>query len=293
MSGNEDSMTLMKRALLGLLLAAAPWGLRAAAFSMPLVDVEPNQVTVNAMVAVWSATNASVTAGTTVGLIFPPGHLVPAGLDPGACECIFLRHTSTSAGAWAANEVTFTAGTNLGDGSGLLLGLPADLYPGKFYVRLDFLAGMINPAQPGLATLAIVDPAGNTTLSQGYYIAPSSTASTGAALGAVSGTVKDSNGKPLPAALVLASNDGAYLPVSIAARRQWVAPMSTTANAYSSAAGSDGGYVLNLPPGAYLLQAQVWRHKDGLLQSAASSEASVTVSQGGTLLQDFTLSPLP
>jgi hypothetical protein len=284
-------MSTLMRHFVALVLAAAPLGLRAAAFSMPLVDVVPNRVGRPAMLAIWSSTNAYVTPGTQVDVIFPPDYAVPGALNPATCQCIFLRHTSTSAGAWAATEITFTAGSYLGTGSMVSLSLPAALHPGKFYIRFDTLSGFFNPGTPGVGTLAIVDPDGNTTLSQGYYISPTFTASP--ALGAVTGTVKDSNGKALPAALVLATDHASYLPISVAARRQWVAPMSTSTNAYSTAASSDGSYALSLPPGVYNLRAQVWRHKDGLLQSATSAEATATVVQGGSQLQDFTLSPLP
>lgn len=276
--------------LLLLIAGSTAHRLQAGNFSMALVDVAPNQVTTTSMIAVWSSTDLSVTAGTPVDVLLPSGFSVPSGLSPSACDCIFLRHTSNAAGAWAGNEVTFTAGTYLGNGH-VRLNLPQALFPGKFYIRFDNSAGIANPAEPGMATLALVDPAGNTTLSRGFYIAPS----TGGppALGLISGTVKDSNGKALPGALVLASNYGQYLPVSVSARRSWVQPMGTTFNAYTAAAGGDGSYSLSLPPGNYTLQAEVWRHKNGLAQSSVSSPQSANVISGGALSRNFTLSPLP
>lgn len=271
-------------------LLLGPQTVMAAKFSMATVDVAPNQVSANALVAIWSSTSAYVTPNTEVQVTFPPDFTIPGGFNPASCQCVFLRHTSTSAGAWGATEVTFTSGAYTGSGGMVALSLPAALYTGKFYIRFDTTANFTNPGYHGMATLSLSDPEGNTTLSRGFYIRPTYTAQV--VLGAISGTVMDGNGKALPGALVMASTYSSFLPISIAARNKWLDPLGTTNNVYSAAVAGDGSYSLSVPPGTYSLRAEVWRHKNGAAQSSAGLNTA-TVNAGATAYKPFVLSPLP
>lgn len=264
--------------------------LGAGQFSMPLVDVSPNEVGRNALYAIWSSTNVSVAANTTIGVIFPPDVVIPGSFNPTAAS-VFMRYTSNSGGAWTANEVTVTAGSYSGSGSYIALSLPATIYPGKFYVRFDTSANFTNPSVTGTATLAIVDGTGDTVISNGFYIRPTFSASV--QVSSISGTVKDSYGKAIPGALVLASSYGNYLPISISARLGWVQPMSVSQNAISAATGGDGAYNLSVPPGSYTVKAEVWRHKNGVLQSVISSPQNADVGPNSVVPLNFSVAPLP
>jgi hypothetical protein len=289
----------MKRLLPALLLLALlAWTAPAqggAVFSQPFVDVSPAQTSQNAMVAIWSSTDNYVTQNSAVTVLFPPDMAVPSGLSPSACNCIFMRHTSTSAGAWAASEITFTAGSINVSAHQATLNFPQALYPGKFYIRFDATANFYTPYYSGKATLGLSDPTGNTAVSKAFYINLSSSTAA-ATMGFISGTVKTSAGTAVSAALVFASNigSGSYLPMSVSARRAWINPTGTTVNAYTTASGSDGGYMLSVPPGNYYMRAEIWNAKYGVANGNGQDAAStVTVTDGNTAQQSFTVSPLP
>lgn len=266
-----------------LLLARPAWA--GAVFSTPFVDVAPNMVSSNALIAVWSATDSYVTKNSQVNIAFPPDLVVPVGLNPATCECIFLKHTSTTAGAWGVNEVTITAGSFVASSQLVSISVPADLHPGKFYIRFDTSANFVTGAGVGLATLSITDPSGNTTLSRGFYIRPTYTATVD--LGVISGTVKTSAGKTMAGALVYASNTGSFMPISLAARRGWLDARGTTANVYTTATFTDGRYSLTVPPGTYALKAEVWNHKGGVANSTSQTINSVSVGANGSVWQAF------
>lgn len=289
MKGPAVHSAILKTLL--VLAFAGPAPLPAANFSMPYVDLVPNLVSSDVMMAIWSSTDGFVTKTTGVNVTFPPDISIPAGLNPAGCQCIFMKHSSTTAGAWAALEVTITAGSYPGTGQMVSLSLPADIHPGKFYLRFDTTAGLQTSAIDGIATVALSDPNGNVTVSQGYYVRP--TYSAAAAMGVLSGTVKTSAGVPLPGALVMATTSGIFPPEDLGPRNGSVEPMGTSTNAYTTAARSDGSYSMSLPPGVYSARAEVQNHKADVANSSYSSPVAATIVPDGTTPVSFSLTPLP
>lgn len=267
-------------------LAAQAWPWSSAVFSLPFVDAGTAVAGNNSLLAVWSSTDNYVTPATSVHVYFPPGLTVSSSINISTCACVFIRNTKDVNGTWATTEVTVTSGAYIPSSNSAMVNLPAALYPGKFYIRFDSTSGFTMPSSTGTATVALTDPSGNTTVSKGVYIRPTFTAAT--TMGFITGTVKNTAGTAVAAAFVFASNYGSYLPASISARRNWIGPMGTTVNAYTTATLSDGSYALSVAPGSYTVRVEAWNAKNGIANSVAQDFGTVTVADGATVNKSTT-----
>lgn len=228
--------------LLWVLMLALPLQAHAK-LGVPTVDLNVHTTSTNSMLIVWSSTDTSFTAGSTVTLSLPSDWTVPA-FNIAACGCVFVKYTITgTAGTFTPNEVTVTAGSV--SGSNINVTLPQGMDVGPFYIRVDDYAGLLNPPTAGMATLALT--AGNDivetrpiTLLNGVENTP----------GEINGLVTDA-GVPVKGALVIASTDTELLD---AAPTLTLGPTSGTVTAkpvtldrLMAVTGSDGRYTLKVP----------------------------------------------
>ncbi len=276
--------------LLGL-IAQRLWA--AAVFSQPFVDVFPNAAGSVANFAVWSTTDSTVAANTYVTLNFPPDVNFPATLNLGGCQCVFFKFTSTSAGAFTPGEITVTAGVVDASLKTLAVQVPQDMLKGKFYLRVGSTAGFSLPLTIGAATLVLVDPSGNSNMSQAYYISATYTA----ALGSVNGRAF-LNGVSQPAAMVFATSYGSYHSNPAGPRTYTAQAMSTTMSAYTIATGFDGSYSLSLPYGVYSIKSEAYRvtrnptTKVFSYQNVTSTVSTITIN-ATPVTTNFTLPAFP
>ncbi len=269
----------MKRMLLvlGLMLPLQA----QARLGVPMVDLNDHTVSTNAMVAIWSSTNVTLSAGSTVTISLPSDWTVPA-FSVAGCGCAFVKYTITNtAGTFTPNEVTVTAGSV--SGNNVNLTLPNDAAPGPFYVRFDDYAGLRNPPTAGMATLAMT---AGSDISESKPVAilngPEATP------GEIKGLVTDS-GTPVKGALIIASTD-TYLMDNAPTFTLGPASGSVTAKAVTmdrlmAVTGSDGRYSLKVPfngSTTYNVAALYGSSAQGNALNFKTNSTSVTISTTGT-----------
>jgi len=221
------------------------------AWLLPRVDLETSTVSQRTGMTIWSYSNTWLPAGTLVTLKLPASTYLPSTVTA-ACQCLFVRDTLPSGQYAGEQAVTFTAVTA---NNTLNFNLPQQMGKGTFYIRLDYTMGVVNPPQPGPATLALNLPGllgGNMLSSKAYIITPASSVST---LGAITGKVvaysstnTKINGRGLAGAMVSAwTSGGNPWPTTWGPRAPQVDAMDTTVNVYSAVSGSDGSFSISVP----------------------------------------------
>lgn len=286
----------MKRPALifGLLLALGLPRLRAeATFSQPFVDVFPNGAGSAANFAIWSSTDAQVSAGSYINVNFPPDVNFPATVSLGACQCVFFKFTTNTTGAFTPQEVTVTSGTVDTSAGVFSVEVPQAMERGKFYLRIGSTTGLSLPLTIGASTLVLVDPSGNSIMSQAYYVSATYTAN----LGTVRGRAF-LNGVSQPAALIYATNFSSYHPKLAGPRTSTAQALSISMSAYTIATAFDGSYSLSLPYGSYSIKSEAYRvtknPSTGVFtnQSVVTTPTTITIN-ATPVAQNFSLPAFP
>ena len=228
-------------------LALACWpALASGRLTLPLVDLSTHLTNTAASIAVWSGTDISLTAGTTLVIGFPSDWTLPA-LNVASCGCIFLKHTLTStAGAFTPYEVTVTAGTL--SGQNLTVTLPVSLGPGPFYTRIDTYAAFLNPPTVGIATFTLT-AGSNMSASHQVVVGGSVEVAPSEIKGVVCLAVNPC--LPLKGGVVVASTDSSFMSqaplLELGPSSGTITAMATTEERLMTTTGSDGGFSMKVP----------------------------------------------
>jgi hypothetical protein len=261
---------------LSLLAAAA----QAAVFTAPTVDLDERVASQPTSLAIWSTSKGTYTANDELEITFPAGFNL-GSINPASCQCLFMKFTSSTGGAFTPNEVTVTAGHRTGQT--IEVHVPGTMYPGPWYLRIDPSAGIINPSQAGSTSLVLTDPALNKLASRSFRIL-SSLAESDPPQGVISGVITDYTGKPVSGAVVVATTGTMpYIPdIAFGPGLTYTAAMAAGEELLVGVTGQNGSYSLTAPyVGAgtyYNVQANYTLRTGSSLLTYQTGSASVQVS---------------
>lgn len=280
----------MKNRFLSLLILILLGSAQAHAvgdLTSPTVDLENRLVGQDVSMAIWTTVRSTQARNTEISIVFPSGFDL-YGLNPGTCQCLFVKATDAN-GTFSPTEVTVTAGHVMG--RTLEVHLPIGAYPGPMYLRIDPSAGLRNPSEPGTRTLVIEDAHANRVASHSFRIMAAATADLDH--GTIQGTVLDAAGKAVAGAIVVASSDASVSieDLELGPGRSDIEPMDGSHEMLMAISGQDGSFSLEAPADStgsvYYLQANFTVRTDQALLTYKTGTAEVAVNPTENVTQNL------